>query len=95
MGPETVGELAERLRRNVARDLIELDSGARLRATVSVGAAVYPVHAHDQTDLLIAADRNLYAAKAAGRNRVVIGCGAVIESRRTADDPAAPPPRHS
>ncbi|MEX5708001.1 GGDEF domain-containing protein [Parafrankia sp. FMc6] len=95
VGPETVGELAERLRRNVARDLIELDSGARLRATVSVGAAVYPVHAQDQTDLLIAADRNLYAAKAAGRNRVVIGCGAVIESRRTADDPAAPPPRHS
>ncbi|MCK9931506.1 GGDEF domain-containing protein [Frankia sp. Mgl5] len=94
VGPETVGELAERLRHNVARDLIELDSGARLRATVSVGAAVYPVHAHGQTDLLIAADRNLYAAKAAGRNRVVIGCGAVIESRGTADDPAAPPPRH-
>lgn len=95
VGPETVGELAERLRRNVAHDLIELDSGARLRATVSVGAAVYPVHAHDQTDLLIAADRNLYAAKAAGRNRVVIGCDAVIECRGTADDPAAPPPCHS
>ncbi|WP_154677316.1 GGDEF domain-containing protein [Parafrankia discariae] len=95
VGPETAGELAERLRRNVARDPIELGGGAGLRATVSVGAAVYPVHAHGQMDLLIAADRNLYAAKAAGRNRVVIGCGSASGPRGTADDPAAPPPRRS
>jgi diguanylate cyclase (GGDEF)-like protein len=54
------GVLAERLRAAVA---------ARCDVTVSIGAAV---SSGDDTDLLETADRNLYAAKAAGRDRCVL-----------------------
>jgi len=40
--------------------------------TLSAGVAVYPDHAGDLHALLAAADLALYAAKAAGRDRVVV-----------------------
>lgn len=40
--------------------------------TVSVGVAVFPHHARSAVDLLDAADQALYAAKAAGRDTVVV-----------------------
>ena len=40
--------------------------------TASVGAAVYPHTAADPESLLRLADRALYAAKAAGRNRAAV-----------------------
>ncbi|WP_432485444.1 histidine kinase N-terminal 7TM domain-containing diguanylate cyclase [Kineococcus esterisolvens] len=43
----------------------------RLHRTVSVGVAAYPADGADAASLLAAADRALYAAKAAGRDRVV------------------------
>lgn len=45
--------------------------GEELQATVSLGVAAYPVHGSDGEDALIRADRALYQAKQAGRNRVV------------------------
>lgn len=45
--------------------------GDELHATVSLGVAAYPVHGSDGEDALIRADRALYQAKQAGRNRVV------------------------
>jgi diguanylate cyclase (GGDEF)-like protein len=45
--------------------------GARIAVTASFGAAVFPADAKDPDGLLAAADRALYAAKQAGRNRVV------------------------
>ncbi|WP_432495538.1 histidine kinase N-terminal 7TM domain-containing diguanylate cyclase [Kineococcus auxinigenes] len=44
---------------------------ARLHRTVSVGVATYPADGVDAAALLAGADRALYAAKAAGRDRVV------------------------
>jgi diguanylate cyclase (GGDEF)-like protein len=38
--------------------------------TVSIGIAVFPEHGQDRSDVLHAADMAMYAAKAAGRNRV-------------------------
>jgi len=38
--------------------------------TVSAGVATYPLGASDAAALLVAADRAIYASKAAGRNRV-------------------------
>ena len=60
---------AERLRAAVeAHDFRAVD-GEQIRVTVSIGAAGFPPHA-TRADLMEQADRALYAAKRAGRNRV-------------------------
>jgi len=67
--PEAAQVLAERLRATVAALEVEVD-GVPVPVTVSVGGAggVGPV----EGDLLTLADRQLYAAKDAGRDRVHI-----------------------
>jgi diguanylate cyclase (GGDEF)-like protein len=45
-------------------------NGAELGRTFSAGVALYPLHGNDDAALLAAADAALYAAKAAGRDRV-------------------------
>jgi diguanylate cyclase (GGDEF)-like protein len=44
--------------------------GSNEPVTVSLGVASYPADGQDPTSLMLAADRALYQAKAAGRNRV-------------------------
>jgi diguanylate cyclase (GGDEF)-like protein len=43
--------------------------------TISLGVAVYPQHGEDPEALLRAADKALYQAKHAGRDRVVAANG--------------------
>ena len=58
---------AERL-----RERVEVGTGAgRVPMTVSIGVAVHPHDGATAAELLLAADRALYAAKDAGRNRTV------------------------
>jgi diguanylate cyclase (GGDEF)-like protein len=61
--------LAERVRGAVEKAQLVFE-GARLAVTVSLGVAVWPSDGKDEEALVAAADRALYAAKEAGRNRV-------------------------
>lgn len=63
-------QLAERLREAIEKAQTIFDGGS-IRVTASVGLAVWPSDGSTPEELLAAADRALYAAKAAGRNRVV------------------------
>ncbi len=63
-------ELAERLRFAIGATSIKL-SGATFRCTASFGCAVMTNQDSSVSGLLAAADRALYEAKRAGRNRVV------------------------
>lgn len=77
--PETdpVGGLqaAERVRERVAG----MQLPAVGQVTISLGVAVYPYHASDPESLVEAADRALYEAKRAGKNRSQMVGGARID----------------
>ncbi|NAZ85695.1 histidine kinase N-terminal 7TM domain-containing diguanylate cyclase [Kineococcus indalonis] len=80
-GPAAARERAEELRAACARLRVEVAPGAVVRPTVSVGTAVHPADADDAAGLLAAADAALYAAKAAGRDRVVAAGGLRVGER--------------
>jgi len=73
--PETDQEgalaLAERLRQDIMHTPLVAD-GQRVRTTVSMGVATYPLHAKNMEELLLQVDHALYASKRAGRNRVTV-----------------------
>lgn len=75
--PETSLEAAERRAEDIRLSIwgIELSYEGRDlgRIAASFGIALYPDHAQDADGLLRVADMALYAAKGAGRNRVVVG----------------------
>ena len=63
--------VAERIRQRVETHPFDV-GGERVRVTVSVGVATFPSEGVDGPNALVReADRALYAAKEAGRNRVV------------------------
>jgi diguanylate cyclase (GGDEF)-like protein len=67
---DPAAHMADRLRRLIENTVIET-AGKRLKATVSIGVAGFPsTPAKTIDDLIEAADKALYRAKHAGRNRV-------------------------
>jgi two-component system cell cycle response regulator len=64
-------DLAERLRRAIAEPPFATSAGP-LSVTVSIGVATSETEGHSAPALLVAADRALYRAKHAGRNRVEV-----------------------
>ena len=67
--PDEAREIAERVRRGVCVAPIAVGESRLHQVTVSVGVAGMPA-AGSSAELVLAADRALYAAKNAGRNRV-------------------------
>jgi diguanylate cyclase (GGDEF)-like protein len=69
--PENATIIAERVRSVFATTIVDLYDGRRVTATVSIGLAVAEVAPASIEPLMLDADKALYAAKSAGRNRVV------------------------
>jgi len=66
----TAAIVAERIRARVAAE--EFGGG---RMTITIGAAEYPTHGDTPEELIAGADRAMYLAKGAGRDRVMIATG--------------------
>jgi diguanylate cyclase (GGDEF)-like protein len=66
--PEAMA-VAERIRREV-ESIVLKNGDSSVPASVSIGVALFPSHGRAASDLLAAADRAVYQAKALGRNRV-------------------------
>jgi diguanylate cyclase (GGDEF)-like protein len=64
-------QAAERIRRTIERERIS-HAGAQVGVTISLGVALFPEHGGDPLTLIGRADKALYRAKEAGRNRVVV-----------------------
>jgi diguanylate cyclase (GGDEF)-like protein len=64
--------VAERVRRDVEKLTYEGANGQPMPVTVSIGVAQFPRDGRTASDLLQAADRAVYQAKAFGRNRVFV-----------------------
>ncbi len=64
-------EFAETLRSNI-EDLSMVMRRQESKVTVSIGVAEFPKDAVDEIELIMKADKAMYAAKSSGRNRVVV-----------------------
>ena len=62
--------VAERLCRTVNETPVEVGAQHTINLSISIGLATFPEHASEGPELVVLADRALYAAKRAGRNRV-------------------------
>src|SRR5713101_6198150 len=75
--PETGGDAAERRAEDIRLAIadLRLSHAEKLlgKITASFGIALFPDHAEDTDSILRVADVALYAAKGAGRNRVIVG----------------------
>jgi len=76
LAPQTPADraliLAERLRQVIAESPIPVADNLQIHITISIGVAVFPDHAQNESELVRAADAALYKAKQTGRNRVCL-----------------------
>ncbi len=71
--------LAERIKTSVEKNSFIVRNSEVVNITLSGGIASYPKNASDARSLLKAADNALYAAKAAGKNRILYFKGKIDE----------------
>ena len=81
--------VAERIRRGVESIVLKSGDGSAPAASVSIGVALFPSHGRNASDLLAAADRAVYQAKALGRNRVCAFADREAENLRPIRVPAS------
>ncbi|MBV1774765.1 GGDEF domain-containing protein [Burkholderiaceae bacterium DAT-1] len=81
-------EAAERIRQAVAALRFDVPEGDVVQMTVSIGVAQYDPKSVEIEPALEAADRALYRAKAAGRNRVMLARQASTDQTDTTATPA-------
>lgn len=69
---EQVYMIACRIREELEKLIVSTPDDARIRATASIGMAVYPLHAKTPKDLFLFADNMTYKAKNMGKNCIVV-----------------------
>jgi len=74
----TVSRCAEEIRANF-EGLFVVFEDQKIQATISLGAAIYPLHGANVDEVFVNADRAMYEAKHGGRNRVVIYSGKSLQ----------------
>lgn len=74
----TVIRCAEEIRANF-EGLFVVFEDQKIQATISLGAAIYPLHGANVDEVFVNADRAMYEAKHGGRNRVVIYSGKFLQ----------------
>jgi diguanylate cyclase len=65
-------EIAERIRQTVEENVFVLNSGVKIKLTISIGVASYNDSTIDPALLIDDADKALYEAKKSGRNKVCV-----------------------
>ena len=101
--PEQAHEIAERIRRSLARRRFEVETSSEpIQATVSIGIAAFPEDGKGANELIHQADLAVYRAKLQGRNRVLAASaeshlltkaeGQRLASVPVEDEPPAPAP---
>lgn len=84
--------IGERLRRAVVESPVVI-AGQTVRVTVSAGGTLLGVDENDWSAGLERADKNLYAAKNEGRDRVIVGSGEGLPASPKHREPVLVPPR--
>lgn len=69
---EQVYMVACRIREELEKLIVSTPEDAKIRATASIGMAVYPLHAQTAKDLFLFADNMTYKAKNMGKNCIVV-----------------------
>jgi len=64
--------VATKILEHAERFTLAAPDGANVKATVSIGFAVHPVHAANAKDLFLFADTMMYKAKSGGKNTIII-----------------------
>ncbi len=71
-GLEQAGQMAERLVSGMRTIPVEIGGGDSIHLTVSMGVAGYPQHGNNRDQIISAADKAMYSAKRAGRDRLCL-----------------------
>jgi diguanylate cyclase (GGDEF)-like protein len=75
---QTAAVVAQRLLETVSTMEITADDGKIITGSVSIGMAVYPLHADNAKDLFLFADNMMYKAKSAGKHQVGVPTDAEV-----------------
>ena len=71
-GEEQAHMVAQRIATALEKLVINAPDGTPVRATTSIGIAIYPDHGGDPRDLFLMADNMMYKAKRGGKNHIAI-----------------------
>ncbi|KAA0875936.1 bifunctional diguanylate cyclase/phosphodiesterase [Nitrincola tapanii] len=71
-GEKQALSVSRRIATRLEKLALKTPDGQTVRATTSIGIAVYPRHAKDPKDLFVMADNMMYKAKRSGKNQIAI-----------------------